>query len=202
MLAFFNGFGLGLGLIVAIGAQNAYVLRQGLRREHVFAVAAVCALCDAALIVVGIAGMGALIRQSELLLRAIAWAGAAFLAAYGIRAARRALRPAALVAAGDGARASLPATLAAVTGFSLLNPHVYLDTVVLVGGIGGTYAGAAQIAFGAGAAAASFLWFFGLAYGARLLTPVFARPAAWRVLDLAIAAVRWTIAASLILGRG
>lgn len=202
MSAFLNGLGLGFGLIVAIGAQNAYVLRQGLRREHVFAVAAVCAVCDAVLIVVGIAGMGALVRQSETLLHIVTWAGAAFLAAYGVLAARRALRPAALAPDADTARRSLPATLAAVTGFSLLNPHVYLDTVVLVGSIGGIYAGSAQAAFGAGAVAASFLWFFGLAYGARLLTPVFARPAAWRMLDLAIAAVMWTIAASLILGRG
>ncbi|MBL8839586.1 MAG: LysE family transporter [Alphaproteobacteria bacterium] len=201
MFAFLNGLGLGFGLIVAIGAQNAFVLRQGLRREHVFAVAAVCAVCDAALIVVGIAGMGALVRQSETLLRLVTWAGAAFVAAYGALAARRALRPAALAPDADAARRSLPATLAAVTGFSLLNPHVYLDTVVLVGSVGGTYAGAAQAAFGAGAVAASVLWFFGLAYGARLLAPVFARPSAWRVLDLAIAAVMWTIAASLVLGR-
>lgn len=196
-LAFANGFLLGAGLIVAIGAQNAFVLRQGLMRRHVFAVAAVCALADAVLIGIGVFGLGTVAAFLPGFERAATFGGAAFLIAYGGFAAQRALRPGGLEAAGDAGAALLP-TLAICLGFTLLNPHVYLDTVVLVGSIGTRYEGGARVAYALGAATASVVWFFGLGYGARLLTPVFRRPRAWQVLDAGIAVVMWLLAASLI----
>lgn len=195
-----TGFLIGLGLIVAIGAQNAFVLRQGLLRQHVLAVATVCALADALLIAAGVGGLGTLVAASPLLMRLTAWAGAAFLAAYGLRAAWRALHPSALKAAQDSGEAGLAATLAAALAFTFLNPHVYLDTVVLVGSLSAQFEGSARIAYAIGAMAASALWFYGLAYGARLLAPVFARPTAWRVLDGLIALVMGVIALRLVAG--
>jgi L-lysine exporter family protein LysE/ArgO len=197
LAAALEGAALGASLIVAIGAQNAFVLRQGLQRHHVFAVATVCALCDVVLIAAGVAGLGALVHQHPSTLGAITAAGALFLFAYGAMALRRAfgaghLKPAV------GVAASLGTTLAAALALTLLNPHVYLDTVVLLGGLSARYAPPANLAFGTGAAAASIIWFYGLAYGARLLAPVFSKPAAWRVLDVLIAVVMWAIAASLV----
>jgi L-lysine exporter family protein LysE/ArgO len=192
-----EGFLLGIGLIVAIGAQNAFVLRQGLLRRHVFAVAAICALADALLIVAGVAGLGLLIRRAPSLLMAVTIAGAAFLFVYGAIAFRPALRPGRLDSAGP-AEAGLAATLATCMALTFLNPHVYLDTVVLIGALSARYAGAGVAAFGIGAASASVVWFFGLAYGARLLTPVFTRPRAWQILDILIGLIMWTIAARLV----
>jgi L-lysine exporter family protein LysE/ArgO len=197
--AFLSGFLLGGSLIVAIGAQNAFILRQGLLRSHVFVLCLVCALSDAVLIAAGVAGLGTLIAASPRLLSVVTVGGALFLFAYALFALRRALRPQALTAARSGA-GGLQAALAACLAFTFLNPHVYLDTVLLVGSISATHEGAARAAFGAGAATASFVWFFGLGYGARLLQPLFARPSAWRVLDLLIAAVMATIAISLLRG--
>jgi L-lysine exporter family protein LysE/ArgO len=199
--AFLSGFLLGGSLIVAIGAQNAFILRQGLLRRHVFVLCLVCALSDAVLIAAGVAGLGTLVRQVPLLLTVVTFGGAAFLFAYALMALRRALRPQVLRAAGEGG-GSLKAALAACLAFTFLNPHVYLDTVLLIGSISATHEGAARAAFGVGAAAASFVWFFGLGYGARLLQPFFARPAAWRILDLLIAAVMATIAFGLLRGLG
>lgn len=197
--AFLSGFLLGGSLIVAIGAQNAFILRQGLLRSHVFVLCLVCALSDAVLIAAGVAGLGALVAAAPRLLAVVTVGGALFLFAYALFALRRALRPQALAAARSG-QGGLKAALGACLAFTFLNPHVYLDTVLLVGSISATHEGAARAAFGAGAAAASFVWFFGLGYGARLLQPLFARPAAWRVLDLLIAAVMATIGASLLRG--
>jgi L-lysine exporter family protein LysE/ArgO len=191
-----EGFLLGASLIVAIGAQNAFVLRQGLRRRHVLAVATMCALSDMVLIGLGVAGLGALIQQRPALLTAVTAAGAAFLAFYGALSFRRAFHVESLHAEGD-ATASLAATLATCLALTFLNPHVYLDTVVLIGALSARHHGEGAIAFGAGAAAASIVWFYGLAYGARLLAPLFARPIAWRVLDVLIALVMWGIALSL-----
>lgn len=193
-----SGFFLGLSLIMAIGAQNAFVLRQGLRREHVFAVCLTCALSDAVLITAGVAGMGWLAREVPWLAPAMTWAGAAFLVVYGALSFRRALAPGALTAAGQGG-GSLRTTLLTCLALTWLNPHVWLDTVVLLGSVAAQFPGNAA-AFGIGAATASFAFFFALGYGARALAPVFARPAAWRVLDLAVGLVMWTIAAKLILG--
>ena len=193
------GLGFGLSLIVAIGAQNAFVLRQGLRREHVLAVVLVCALSDAVLILLGIAGAGAVIEAVPVVLTVVRYAGAAFLLVYGLLAARRALRPAALTADGPAVRASLAATVGTTLAFTWLNPHVYLDTVVLLGSIANTH-GDGRWWFGVGAVLGSIIWFTALGYGARLLQPVFAKPAAWRVLDAVIAVVMVALAVSLVVG--
>jgi L-lysine exporter family protein LysE/ArgO len=198
LLAVASGLALGLGLIVAIGAQNAFVLRQGLRLEHVAAVVAVCALSDLALILAGVLGAGAALERLPWLVPVVCFAGAAFLLGYGLLAARRALRPGALLSDAAGARAGLAATVGTCLALTWLNPHVYLDTVVLLGSMASTY-GEHRWQFAAGAGLGSLLWFTGLGYGARLLRPVFARPAAWRVLDGVIAAVMTALAVSLVL---
>jgi len=199
--AFFSGFLLGGSLIVAIGAQNAFILRQGLLRRHVFILCLVCALSDALLIGAGVAGLGALVAASPRLLAVVTVGGALFLFAYAALALKRALRPQSLTAARAG-EDSLKTALAACLAFTFLNPHVYLDTVLLVGSISATHEGAARIAFGVGAATASFAWFFGLGYGARLLAPLFAKPASWRVLDVLIAVVMAAIGIGLLVGPG
>jgi L-lysine exporter family protein LysE/ArgO len=197
-LAALAGLGLGLSLIVAIGAQNAFVLRQGLRVEHVGAVVAVCAASDAVLIGAGVLGAGALLLAHPDLLTAVCFLGAAFLLTYGAMAARRALRPAdALAADASGARAGLTATVLTCLALTWLNPHVYLDTVVLLGSLSATHDGY-RWWFAAGAATGSIAWFTALGFGARLLRPVFARPAAWRVLDVLIAVVMTSLGLSLV----
>ncbi len=196
LLAAASGLGLGLSLIVAIGAQNAFVLRQGLRAEHVAAVVAVCLLSDVVLIAAGTAGAGALVTRVPELLTVVCLAGAAFLLVYGAMATRRAVRPAALVTEEAGRRAGLLVTVTTGLALTWLNPHVYLDTVVLLGSLASTWDDQ-RWWFATGAAVGSAVWFTGLGYGARLLRPVFARPAAWRVLDAAIAVVMVTLAISL-----
>src|SRR3954447_5718237 len=197
LLALASGLALGLGLIVAIGAQNAFVLRQGLRLEHVTAVVTVCAASDLALIAAGVLGAGAALSRVPWLIPAVCFAGAAFLLAYGFLAARRALRPASLAPDAAGARTGLAVTVLTCLALTWLNPHVYLDTVVLLGSMSSTF-GDHRWQFAAGAGVGSLLWFAGLGYGARLLRPVFARPAAWRVLDAVIAAVMGVLGVSLV----
>ena len=199
--AFLTGFTLSLSLIVAIGAQNAFVLRQGLRREHVGAVVAVCALLDVALMAAGVFGLGALVQSSPRALTVIAWAGAAVLAVYGLQALKRALAPGQLLASQAGQGAPRAQVVRQVLAISLLNPHVYLDTVVLVGAVGAGQPAALRPVFLAGAGLASALWFAALGYGARLLTPMFARPAAWRVLDVGVAALMFGLAWGLLRPR-
>ncbi len=194
------GLGLGFSLIVAIGAQNAFVLRQGLLREHVLVVVAICALSDIALITLGIAGAGAVFTAVPWLVDIVRWAGAAFLFVYGLLAARRAWKPGALKASAAASGSSLLAVAGTVLALTWLNPHVYLDTLVLLGSVGSTH-GDNRWAFGAGAAIASVLWFTLLGFGARLLAPVFARPIAWRVLDGLIAVVMITLAVMLLVTR-
>ena len=196
LLAAAAGLGLGLSLIVAIGAQNAFVLRQGLRVEHVAAVVAVCLLSDVVLIAAGVGGAGALVTRAPDVVAVVCFAGAAFLLVYGLMAARRAVRPAALLPDATGDRRGLAVTVTTALALTWLNPHVYLDTVVLLGSLAGTYDDR-RWWFGAGAALGSAVWFIGLGYGARLLRPVFARPAAWRVLDALIAVVMLSLAVSL-----
>jgi L-lysine exporter family protein LysE/ArgO len=165
-------------------------------------VVAVCIAVDVALIAAGAVGFGSLIRRFPALTTAAAWAGAAFLLVYGFLAFRSALRPATLHA--EDVRphaAALGATVAATFAVSLLNPHVYLDTVVLLGGIAAQYEPAARTSFALGAMTASTLWFSALGFGARALAPLFDRPVAWRVLDAVIGVVMWAIAATLLLGR-
>lgn len=190
------GFGLGLSLIVAIGAQNAFVLRQGLRREHVGAVVTVCALSDVVLIAAGVAGAGAVIEGRPVLLDVVRFGGAAFLVAYGLLAVRRAVRPQTLTAEGRDGPTTVVAAVTTALALTWLNPHVYLDTVVLLGSIAQSHPGR-QWWFAAGAAAGSIVWFTALGYGAALLRPLFARPRSWQVLDAAIALVMFAIAASL-----
>lgn len=194
-----DGFLLGASLIVAIGAQNAFVLRQGLKREFVLVISAICSLSDALLIAAGVAGFGTLVARSELALRAATAFGALYIFGYGMTSFVRAGRPQTMEAA-KGSAARLGTAIAACLAFTFLNPHVYLDTVLLIGSLSGRYSGAARLAFALGAASASFIWFFGLGYGASLLAPVFADKRAWRVLDLAIGVVMWAIAAKLAIG--
>jgi L-lysine exporter family protein LysE/ArgO len=198
-LVFAKGFATGGALIVAIGAQNAFVLRQGLKREHVLAVVLVCALSDALLITLGVAGLGTLVQQSPLLLNVARFGGAAFLIAYGFLAARRAWA-ASTMALPPSQPLSLRAALATCLAFTYLNPHCWLDTVVLVGSISSQQAPGLAAWFGAGAATSSLVWFFALGYGARLLDGLFKRPLAWRVLDVVIAGVMFTLALSLLGG--
>lgn len=194
-----QGFTLSAGLIIAIGSQNAFVLRQGLLREHVFVVCSICSLCDAALIALGVAGFGSLVAASPLLLRITYWAGAAFLFGYGIRAFRSALKPGTLVVDSSGGLAtSLAKVVVTTLVLTLLNPHVYLDTVLLLGSVAGQLPAESRLLFAAGAIGASLLWFYSLGYGARVLAPLFRKPAAWRLLDGLVGCVMWAIAASLI----
>jgi len=191
------GFATGLTLIVAIGAQNAFVLRQGIQREHVLPVVLICAVADALLISAGVAGLGVLVTGRPVVTEVIRYAGAAFLIGYGLLAVRRALRPGALVAS-DRAPGTLRAALLTCLGFTFLNPHVYLDTVVLLGSIANHYDG--PWLFAAGAVTASFTWFFALGYGAKRLSGFFARPRSWQLLDGFIAVVMFALAARLLIG--
>ena len=195
--AFFPGLLLGLSLIVAIGAQNAFVLRQGLRGEHVLAVCLTCAASDALLILVGVGGFAQAGSWVPWLETATRYAGAAFLFAYGLRSFWAAARSGGALAPADTVPVSLGATLATCLALTWLNPHVYLDTVVLLGSVSTQFA-ANKGLFAAGAMTASFVFFFSLGYGARLLRPVFARPGAWRVLELGIGIVMCTISVALV----
>jgi len=195
--AFIPGFLLGLGLILAIGAQNAFVLRQGLRGEHVFAICLTCALSDAVLISAGVSGFGALTTALPWIATALRYAGAAFLVAYGLRAFVSALGKGGSLVPSSEAPGSLASALLACLAFTWLNPHVYLDTVLLLGSISTQYPGEEAV-FAMGAVTASFSFFFSLGFGARLLRPLFARPGAWRVLDLVIGATMCVIALRLL----
>ena len=192
------GFTMGATLIIAIGAQNAFVLRQGLRREHVLAIVAVCALSDIVLIGLGVAGIGALVEAAPLALTIVTIAGALFLLAYAVFAARRAIRPAALVAS-EAKKSSLVSAVLTAVALTWLNPHVYLDTVLLLGSIASTHGPEDKWVFAIGAALASVVWFSALGFGARLLGPLFAKPVAWRILDAVIAVVMLALAITLAL---
>jgi L-lysine exporter family protein LysE/ArgO len=195
------GFFTSLALIVAIGSQNAFVLRQGIRREHVLPLVLFCGVSDALLIVAGVAGAGALVQNNPSVLALTRYGGAAFLATYGMIAARRAwLGGQAQTNAKAGDKpVPLHLALAACFGFTFLNPHVYLDTVVLLGSVASQRPEAGRWVFAAGACTASFAWFAALGFGARLLAPWFERPIAWRVLDSLIALVMLLLAASLLI---
>ena len=199
LVATLAGAGFGLSLIVAIGAQNAFVLRQGLRGEHVLAVVLICAVSDVVLIALGIAGIGSLLDLAPWLLDAMRIGGAAFLLAYAVIAGRRALHPGELDAETSGAPTSLWPTVTTAVALTWLNPHVYLDTILLLGSVAGTH-GDNRWWFGAGAATGSIVWFSALGFGARLLRPLFAKPASWRILDALIAIIMAAIAVSLLQG--
>ncbi|AKE88172.1 MULTISPECIES: LysE/ArgO family amino acid transporter [Rhodococcus] len=193
------GFLTGLSLIVAIGAQNAFVLRLAIARRHVLPVIAVCALSDAVLIAAGIAGIATVLDRVPGALGVIRWAGAAFLVGYGVLAARRALRPSALTAAAGGSL-TVGAALATCLALTWLNPHVYLDTVLMLGSVANHHGDPGRWWFGAGAVLASVVWFLGLGYGARLLRGVFAKPASWRVLDGGIAVLMVGLGVGMVAG--
>ena len=193
-----QGFALSLGLIVAIGAQNAFVLRQGLRREHVGSVVLFCAVADAVLIAAGVLGMAQALGESPRLARALALAGAVFLALYGWQALRRARHAQRLTAAAGCASLGRGAAVAQATAFTLLNPHVYLDTVLLVGSIGAQQPAALRGWFIAGASSASLFWFALLGFGARWLAPWFGRPRSWQALDGLIGVTMFMLSALLV----
>jgi len=194
---FIQGFGVGAGLIMAIGAQNAFVLSQGVRKQYHWVVALICSLCDGLLIIIGVTGVGAAIAGNPSWSKIAAWGGAAFLVYYGFNSLRSAFRGGSLkeVATTDQ---SLKAVVMATLAITLLNPHVYLDTVILLGSISSQFQGTDRYLFGMGAVTASFTWFFALSFGGRLLAPVFLRPIAWKVLDLFVWGVMWTIAFKLV----
>lgn len=196
MSSFLPGFFLSLSLILAIGAQNAFVLRQGLRRVHVFWVCLTCATSDAILITGGVAGFGALAQAVPWFEPVMRYGGAAFLLWYGWQNARSALRGGAALEADGDETQSLRRAILTLLALTWLNPHVYLDTVVLIGSISSQYDD--RVAFGVGAALASFVFFFALGYGARLLAPLFTSPRAWQVLDGIIAVTMWAIALKLL----
>ncbi|QLQ09072.1 MAG: amino acid transporter [Nocardioidaceae bacterium] len=186
----------GLSLIVAIGAQNAFVLRQGIRREHVGTVVATCAISDVVLIAAGVAGVGALVDRSGRLLDVVTWAGAAFLIWYGVTSLLRARHPAGLTA-----EAASPGRVAAkALALTWLNPHVYLDTVLLLGSVAATHGSPGRWWFGLGACLGSLIWFSSLGFGARLLAPLLARPRAWQIVDVIVACTMFAVAAMLLLG--
>ena len=189
----------GLSLIVAIGAQNAFVLRQGLRRSHVGLVVAICALSDVVLIVAGVAGIGVVVDRAPWAVEVVRWLGVAFLSAYGVLSLLRARRPQAL-SVGDAAVESRGGVAARAVALTWLNPHVYLDTVLLLGSIAGTHGTPGRWWFALGACVASLGWFAGLAHGARLAAPRLTDPRAWQVLDVLVGLVMLAIAARLALG--
>lgn len=194
---FLTGFAMSGALIMAIGAQNLFVLRQGLKREHVGPIVLFCGCSDAILIAAGVGGVGALLSAVPQLTLALTLGGAAFLAWYGFKAFQRVLAPEAMAMTATGG-VTLGRALGTTAAFTFLNPHVYLDTVLLMGAAGSAHAPAMRPVFVAGAATASITWFAALGYGARILTPLFARPSAWKVLDAIVCIVMLTLAASLI----
>ncbi|MDM8347512.1 LysE/ArgO family amino acid transporter [Pseudomonas sp. sp1636] len=196
--SYLNGLSVAAGLIIALGAQNAFVLAQSLRREHHLPVALLCVACDALLVAAGVFGLAALLAQNPLLLGVARWGGAAFLLWYGAQALLRACRPQGLEQTAAATPRPLRAVLLAALAVTLLNPHVYLDTVLLIGSLGAQQS--VPGAYALGAASASLLWFFSLALGAAWLAPQLARPATWRLIDLAVAlmmlAIAWQLLAS------
>lgn len=195
-----SGFLLSFSLILAIGAQNAFVLKQGLKKHHVFWVCLVCAVSDALLILLGIMGFGVVIKAFPAVESVARYGGALFLFAYGARSFVAAFRTSHTLEPAGEVLGSLSKTLLTCMAFTWLNPHVYLDTLVLLGSVATQYEGASRVQFGAGAMTASIVFFFSLGYGARFLTPLFQQPVAWKILDFAIGLIMFAIALSLVLG--
>ncbi|WP_028103758.1 LysE/ArgO family amino acid transporter [Pseudoduganella violaceinigra] len=198
MQSYVNGLGLGASLIMAIGAQNAHVLRMGIKRQHVVLTVTACIAIDVVLIALGVAGAGAMIQDSPLLLAAARWGGAAFLLWYGLRSWRSMLTPKSLAAGTAAAAPDARQALASVVALSLLNPHVYLDTVVLLGSVGGSYPDGQRLGFSAGAMTASLLWFTALGFGATRLAGFFGQPMAWKCIEGLTGAVMLALAAGLL----
>ncbi len=199
MWSYLQGAGIGAGLIIAIGAQNSFVLAQGIKRQHPFKIAATCSLCDIILILIGTTSIGTLLANSPQLIKIATWGGALFLACYGLRACCSAIKGKKELDQGSQPPSGQK-TLLTTLALSLLNPHVYLDTCVLLGTLGSRFPTTERYLFAAGAASASLLWFFSLSFGAALLAPLFRQSFAWRVLDGGIALVMWGIALTLLRG--
>lgn len=200
LLPFLQGMGTGAGLIIAIGAQNAFILSNGLKGNYSLQIALLCSMCDALLITLGVSGLGTLISQNPQLASIAGWGGAAFLFWYGFGSLRSAFSGRALEVE-EEQKKSLRSVLLACLGVTFLNPQTYLDTVVLLGAVGGQFEGHGRYIFGAGAISASLMWFFTLSFGSRLLTPYFRSPKAWKYLDLTTCTIMWLIAATLVRGQ-
>ena len=195
---YISGFLLGLSLIIAIGSQNAFVLNQGLKREHIFYICLFCAVSDALLILAGVAGFGAVTTRYPQAVMVAKIAGVIFLVVYGLQSLYASMRRSHALQVEGQIVTSLKKSLLLCLGFTWLNPHVYLDTVVLLGSVSSRFTGNACVAFWAGAVCASTFWFLGLSLGGQLLAPLFARPAAWRLLDCLVCVIMWSIALSMI----
>lgn len=197
-LALFEGFFISIGLIMAIGAQNAFIISQGVTGQYNFTIALTSSLCDVLLMSIGVLGVGAVISQHPLMLAIATWGGALFLGYYGVLSLRSALTSRAMTT-DDRAATSFKKVLITGIAMSLLNPHAYLDTVVLIGGVSSKFAEPDKLIFLCGSLLASFLWFFGLSFGARKLKPLFEKPLAWRILDTLVTLMMWGIAVSLVI---
>ena len=195
---FLQGFGTGGGLIVAIGAQNAFVLSQGVRRNHHLTVALICIICDAVFISAGVVGFGTAVSTSSTLSQSVAWCGAGFLFFYGLRSLRSALRGGRMDT-NDQALHTRRAAIITTLAVTLLNPHFYLDTVILLGGVSCQFHGESRLYFWIGAVSASTLWFISLSLGGQMLAPLFQKQISWRILDSLVCATMWTLAVSLII---
>ncbi|MCK5069196.1 MAG: amino acid transporter [Desulfocapsa sp.] len=196
--AFLQGFGVGGGLIIAIGAQNAFVLSQGIKKNYPLVIAAICILCDATLIAIGVGGVGTAVAANSLLSGIATWGGAIFLFWFGLNSLRSALKGGTLESS-EEVSIPLKQIVMATFAITLLNPHVYFDTIVLLGSISGQFPEGERLIFGAGAITASIIWFLSLALGARLLSPVFKKQISWKILDMFVCLTMWGIALSLVL---
>jgi L-lysine exporter family protein LysE/ArgO len=197
---FWEGCATGAGLIIAIGAQNAFVLKQGIMKNHVFATVFICCLIDAILIALGVGGFGAFLTSSPFLLSVAKWGGVGFLILYGLRSFWAVLKTESLTVEGGRERPDLKASILMILAFSLLNPHVYLDAVLLLGSIGAQFPEDERPFFALGAIAVSFVWFFAMGYGARFLAPLFAKPLSWKILDVVTGAIMLLLAYLLAVG--
>ncbi len=199
LLTFLKGMGTGGGLIIAIGAQNAFVLSQGVRKNHTIIIPLICAVCDAILVTIGVAGFGPFIASSKVLSQVAGIGGAVFLFCYGIGSFRSAFKGGRLDADQKGGT-SLKAAVLTTLAVTLLNPHVYIDTILLLGSIASQFQDPGHLFFGAGAATASFIWFFALSLGSSLLAPLFKKELSWRILDSLVGVVMWAVAISVFRG--
>ncbi len=198
--AFFSGFSLGLSLILAIGAQNAFVLKQGIKKQHVFLVCIICALSDAVLIFVGVSGFGYVVERYQVIKTAALWGGFVFLSIYGLRSLYSAFSASHTLTSGDEEARGAAKTALLTLAFTWLNPHVYLDTALLLGSVSTKFGERAGL-FGVGAMCASFAFFFSLGYGARFLAPLFKKPAAWKILEFFVGVTMITLGAMLVIGE-
>ena len=198
--AFFSGFSLGLSLILAIGAQNAFVLKQGIKKQHVFLVCIICALSDAVLIFAGVSGFGYVVERYQVIKTAVLWGGFVFLSIYGLRSLYSAFSALHTLTSGDEEARGAAKTALLTLAFTWLNPHVYLDTALLLGSVSTKFGERAGL-FGVGAMCASFAFFFSLGYGARFLAPLFQKPAAWKILEFFVGVTMITLGAMLVIGE-